>query len=153
MSPLEFIEQVAMEYEGSDCLLWPFARDQKGYARITSVKGVRSASRLVCKLANGEPPTPKYDAAHSCGNGGAGCVTKHHLRWATSKENNADKLIHGTLARGSKNGASKLTEEIVRDIKRNKGIKGPRELARLYGVHRTCIQKIFQGIQWGHINV
>ena len=52
-----------------------------------------------------EPHSSKIDACHNDGN-----KTNNHLsnlRWATRKENEADKLIHGTRAIGDRNGMRK----------------------------------------------
>jgi hypothetical protein len=50
-----------------------------------------AAHRAMCRLIHGNPPTPKHQAAHSCGNGRRGCVHPGHLRWATDAENRAER--------------------------------------------------------------
>ena len=57
-----------------------------------------------------------------------------------------------TIARGERNGYSKLTESIVRDIRSAKGISGA-ELARIYGVHPGTISKIRLGQSWQHVKL
>jgi hypothetical protein len=76
-------------------LIWPFARYNNGYGNVTFYdalgKHSTGAHRIMCKLVHGEPPTPKHEAAHSCGNGTGGCINPHHLRSDTRGGNNADK--------------------------------------------------------------
>jgi len=91
-----YFQDVVLSYEGNECLIWPFARNAKGYGIMRG--GI--VSRIVCERANGPPPTPEHQAAHSCGKGHEACCTKRHLSWKTQTENNADKLIHGTSRRG-----------------------------------------------------
>jgi HNH endonuclease len=92
---LKFINDVVLSCENLECLIWPFSRrDGRGYINEEPV------SRFVCKLAHGSPPTEKHDAAHNCGN--ERCVNPHHLRWATRKDNMADRDRHGTDQRGEK---------------------------------------------------
>lgn len=79
-------------YKGEQCLEWPFrGRDKDGYGRCG--QGPR-AHRVMCTLAHGDPPFERAEAAHRCGN--ASCVNPTHIRWATHKENENDKYLHGT---------------------------------------------------------
>src|SRR5690554_2084974 len=70
----------AANYCGDDCLPWPFEMNKRtGYGSI-KVEGVRvPASRMVCIVAHGEPPSTKHDAAHSCGV--RSCCNPRHLSW------------------------------------------------------------------------
>jgi hypothetical protein len=67
------------------------------YLMVTWQGKRTTASRAICELVHGPPPTPKHQAAHSCGN--AWCCNGAHLRWATPAENLADKVRHGTADR------------------------------------------------------
>lgn len=94
--PLRFIHEVAMAHTGDECLTWPYAKKSGGYGTVyIDGKHVR-ANRYVCELANGAPPTPKHESAHSCGKGHEACIAPGHLSWKTHAENMADKFIHGT---------------------------------------------------------
>jgi hypothetical protein len=126
--------------DGDQCLIWPFARYNKGYGNVTfldaaGVKHSTGAHRMMCRLAHGEPPTPKHEVAHSCGNGFGGCVNPHHLRWDTWTGNYADKIKHGTDQYGERNPRSKLTRAIARDIRRSR--ESVTVLAQRYGVSNT----------------
>jgi hypothetical protein len=75
-----WIDTVALPYTGADCLIWPFGRHKDGYAqgRYPGLPTGR-AYRAICELAHGKPPTPEHEAAHTCGQGRAGCVAPGHL--------------------------------------------------------------------------
>ena len=47
------------------------------------------------------------------------CKNNHlrNLKWGTSKENQADRILHGISNRGSRHGMSKLSEENINEIK------------------------------------
>src|SRR6478735_5284661 len=95
-SPLDFIINVALQHKTDECLIWPFARGGNGYAYASLDGKVGTVHRYVCRKVNGEPPTPKHDAAHSCGKGHEACISPVHLSWKTRKENCADMMRHGT---------------------------------------------------------
>lgn len=141
---LRYFSEVVMAYEGDNCLIWPYSRTRNGYPYM----GRHIVSRLVCIEVNGPPPTPEHEAAHECGRGKHGCVTKRHLSWKTPVENKADELIHGTRNRGERQGGSKLKEEDVREIRLLKGTISPRELAKRFGVSQGAISCIYRGVSW-----
>lgn len=77
-------------------------------------------------------------------------MTKRHLRWATPKENAADRLIHGTDNRGTKNNMAKLTDDEVcqiRDILHAKAMKQI-EIAAAYSVCKQTITNIKKKLRW-----
>lgn len=74
--PEKFLREVVLPYDGDECLLWPFARSRGGYGKIAVNSRLRTVSRLICEDAHGPPPTAIHEAAHSCGKGHLGCVTK-----------------------------------------------------------------------------
>nr|DAQ80062.1 MAG TPA: endonuclease [Caudoviricetes sp.] len=140
--------QAHADHTGSDCLLWPFSRDRKGYARIT-VDGVqRCASRTMCEIVNGPPPSHDMQAAHSCGHGHLGCVHPTHLRWDTVGGNHADKIAHGTHIQGEAQGSSKLTEADVYEIRALKGRMLQREIGERFGIAQTTVGKIHRRKAW-----
>lgn len=99
----------------NDCLAWPFARRANGYGQIFW-RGIRTTThRVACELAHGPAPKIGMEAAHSCGN--RICCNPRHLRWASAKENAADRVTHGTHFFGEKCPSSKLTSKEVRQIR------------------------------------
>lgn len=137
---LEWLRQ-HVSVNQDDCLLWPFGKDDKGYGIVSTGNGlVRKAHRVMCALARGEPPTPKHQAAHICGNGHLGCVNPSHLRWKTNSENQYDRAIHGTKNSWGRRG--KLTPEQRAELLSLKGTKTYAELARDFGITASRVSGI-----------
>jgi hypothetical protein len=136
---------------GNDCLIWPFARNSQGYGVVELNGRQTSLQHAMCTLAYGAAPTPKHQAAHSCGNGHLGCGNPNHLRWATATENAADTLIHGTRARGERQGSSKLSENAVREIRSLAGRTKQRDIAVAFGVSQGQVNRIVQRRQWAWV--
>lgn len=135
-----------VRHSGQRCLLWPFNISTHGYAKIWLDGKSQRASRVMCRLAHGEPPKAgKYEAAHMCGN--RGCVNPLHLTWKTPKQNNADMVVHGTILHGTKNHAAKLTEDDVHKIRAMRDVSYA-EIARQFSVSSAAIELIFRGRNW-----
>ena len=144
----KYLKEVVLNFIGDDCLVWPFERTRKGYGRIKT-RGERfSAHRLVCAEVYGAPPSERHVAAHSCGNGHLGCVSPRHLRWATHKENHADKLIHGTVLRGERNHNASMTEATARRAKAMLGNMTQQKIAEALGITRSAVRDIKIGKSW-----
>jgi hypothetical protein len=148
---LQFLQKIAAEYDGSQCLMWPYGAGHDGYGLIDIGGKKRRVPRIICEIENGPAPEPGMDAAHSCGNGHLGCIARKHLRWATRKENVADARAHGTFARGETNGHSKLTESDVLDIRMMRGKVRVSRLAEKYGVSPSTISAVQYGTTWGSV--
>lgn len=146
--PESFLTKV-LRYKGDECKPWPYAKNNMGYAQI--VRGKKYlVSRLVCEAINGPPPSPRHQAAHSCGNGHLGCVTPKHLRWATMLENAADMVLHGRSTRGTKSAMAKLTENQALEVYR-RACNGESQpiIAKEFGIAQTMVSKIKRGKSWG----
>jgi hypothetical protein len=149
--PLRFIHEVVLHHVGDGCLPWPFAKTRDGYGLVwISGKNV-IASRYICELAHGSPPTPEHEAAHSCGNGRDACISPDHLSWKTSAENKADMLIHGTHTRGERNAQAKLTEAAAREILALRGKESQVKLAKRFMVGPSSIWRIHTGRSWAWV--
>lgn len=151
---LRFIHEVAMAHTGDECLTWPFGKGLDGYGRVKVDGKSHLASRYVCELVRGAPPTPDHEAAHSCGKGHEACIAPEHLWWKTHTENQADKIAHGTNtgARGERHGHAKLTEAEVREIRSMKGSASQSKLAEKFIVSRTTIRNIHNGRKWAWLS-
>jgi hypothetical protein len=147
-----YLVDVAIPYKGDDCLIWPYCRVD-GYARIGPSKECKTTyvSRRICEEVHGAPPTPKHEAAHSCGNGNGGCVTPGHLSWKTAKANQSDRVTHGTANRGENNAKAKLTEDQVREIRALKGAETHLRIAARFGVSKVAVTNIMAGTTWSHV--
>lgn len=124
-----------VSHQGEACIPWPFSHDTKGYPQVWR-DGVKKANRVMCELAHGEPPTPKHQAAHSCGN--RGCINPRHLSWKTQSENEADKHIHGTIVAKNWGPRGKLKPDQIEQI-RTSSLSNV-ELASRFGVNRGAIE-------------
>lgn len=144
----DFFQSVVLNYEGTDCLIWPYGLSGNGYGQIKKDGRMQIVNRLVCEEANGPPPTPAHEAAHSCGKGKFGCVTKRHLSWKTHADNMSDTILHGTSNRGASNGRSKLTETHAREILSLKGKETHVMTAKRFGVAPNTVSEIRSGRSW-----
>ena len=68
-----------------------------------------------------------------------------NLRWGTRKENVADAIKHGTATIGSRNGAAKLTDEMVSFIRQSKNIE---ELTNKFNVSVSTIKRVINGLTY-----
>lgn len=148
--PQDYYREVVLTYEGDECLIWPYARGSDGYGRMFTGERQEIVPRRLCEDVNGPPPTPKHEAAHSCGRGHEACCTKRHLSWKTPKENKADMIGHGTICRGERHGAAKLTDADVLAI-RATSHPNQCELGRQYNVNSSLIGLILKRKIWKHI--
>lgn len=136
-----------------ECPRWPYRRDRAGYGRI-NFAGHRAklVHQAVCELAHGPRPTPRHEAAHSCGKGHEGCFGARCLSWKTRAENAADAIGHGTWNHGEKVNFAKLTEVQALEIWRRKpsaGRYGPAaEVAAEYGVAPETVVAIWDRRSW-----
>lgn len=132
--------------------LKPWISDS-GYAWVTTfIDGKErafSVNWLVCEAFHGRAPTPTHQAAH--GDNDKSNNVPENLRWATPKENAADRLAHGTRLFGENHGRAKLTNEQVEEIRAAYGVarlgsyvrRGLRsDLASKYGVRPETITAI-----------
>lgn len=104
----------------------------------------RRVHRLVCEAWHGLPPTSGHHAAHLDGNSSNN--RQWNLAWATPKENNADKRLHGTHQAGAKHPRAKLTPHQVEAIRESR--LSSRALARAYGVSQSQVVRIKNGDRW-----
>ena len=135
-----------------------------GYPHVQLTRGNEEAHilvhRAVARAFHGEPPTADHDAAHNDGN----CINNRmeNLRWATKKENMADKILHGTSLHGrirpdlsypgEESPHAKLTNIQVIEI-RNRRANGEsfRRIASDYGVTAANVLSIVQRKSWKHL--
>jgi len=139
-------EHIARVDFGDECIEWPFSKKGKGYGQFfIGNKKCTGAHQYVLTQLSDHPKLKGMECAHSCAN--KACVNPNHLRWATSAENKADNLLHGTHNRGERQGQSKLTEAQVLEI--YKDPRPQREIAKDYAVQQMAISRIKTGETWG----
>ena len=105
---------------------------------------------LVCEAFHGSRPTPKHHAAHF--DGDTENNRQENLRWATCRENAADKRRHGTMLFGERHPNAKLTEASVRNIRADAAAgMGNRPIGRKYGVDATRVRLIVRRQLWKEV--
>jgi len=115
----------------------------------------RRSNQLVALAFIGPRPSPSHEVAHE--NGSRLLNTPGNLRWATSLENQRDRVGHGTSPAGVRNGRATISEDDVRYIRtRYREIKLARtsvaELDKKFNLHRSTIISIARGTSWSHVN-
>jgi hypothetical protein len=146
--PLRYLHEVAFNYDGDACLIWPYARTGggRGWIHWPDHQG-SSVHVLVCEHEHGARPLG-HEAAHSCGNGHLGCIARRHIRWATISENHADKVAHGRSGRGQSNPNAKLSVSEVLAIRAD--ARAASLVAADYSVSRQQVWTIRTGRGWSH---
>lgn len=151
-APLKWIDEVAVIYQSDECLTWPFGGNGNGYGSVFSDGRITCPHRIICERVNGPAPTPRHDAAHSCGKGHEGCVNPRHLRWATRSENLMDRVDHDTHTRGERSPLAKLTEDAVLSIRSRSPDTTVRSLARQFGVSPGAIYHVLKKDSWAWLD-
>lgn len=103
--------------------------------------------RCVALAFLGEPPTPLHEVAHNDGNPHNNRLS--NLRWATHKENSADRWAHGTQVHGEGVKGAKLTAEQVAAMRRRCGEGDQqRTIALEYGISESHLCNIVKQKRW-----
>ena len=145
---LRFIEE-ALLMNTTKCILWPFGERDDAYG-IVLVDGQNlGAHRYVCIRKHGPPPFKGAETCHRCAT--KRCINWRHVRWGTSAENAADRILHGTLSRGEDQWFAKLTESDVRAIRAAPDSVSHAELGRQYSVTPENIQAVRARKTWKHV--
>lgn len=99
---------------GRPCGIIAGGVDKDGYRHVglrrDGVRYCRRVHRLVCTAFHGPPPSPHHLAAHN--DGSRVNNRPDNLRWATTKENHADREAHGRTARGERHGSRTHPERV-----------------------------------------
>lgn len=150
-----------------ECWPWTKSTDDHGYGTTSlgiHVHGMNRAHRIAYFLKHGPLPADKPDVLHSCDNPPC-CNDAHH--WAGDQdENNKDKAAKGRSYSGSNAGQhynmgsshpeSKLTEELVREIRAKQAAGRDRlvlrrEYAERCTVRVQTIDKVLNRETWRHV--
>jgi hypothetical protein len=127
------------------CWLWTASTSGAGYGNIGMDGAMKSAHRISWELANGPIP-PGMLVRHKCDN--PPCVNPRHLLLGTHSDNMQDMLERGRQAKGSK-----VTEEMVREIRSRYSAGGisQKSLAAEYGIGQRHICGIILRQRWKHV--
>ena len=145
--PMRFALDAASIRNRTECILWPYNKNSAGYGMVYG----KLAHRIVCEIAHGPAPTSKHEGAHLCGNGHSGCINPDHLSWKTRKENEDDKLAHGTRLNGDRHPQAKLTEDQAREILSLKGKVPKTKIAAKFGISYGAVRDIHKRRRWAHL--
>lgn len=150
----DFFFNVVVPYDKDDCLIWPFSRCEKGYARMRRIKGFKGNAvyRLADQVINGVPENLKYDAAHTCGNGHLGCCNPRHVLRCTRAINRSHMKLHGTQTYGEDTSNARLTREQVLEIRRLFGTISQNKIAKMYNVGVSTIWAIKAKRSWAWLD-
>ncbi len=140
------------------CWEWTHNKHSYGYGRI-SVKGNwRLAHRVSWVKYNSAIPEDKQ-VNHRCHN--ESCVNPEHLYLGTQEDNVHDAVEEGNFkdrengdTHGEINGQSKLSEDDVRQIKKEyeNTEKTYFQLADSFGISYAQVGRIVRGERWSHID-
>jgi hypothetical protein len=157
MTLLERFERKYIPEPNSGCFLWIGASKGKDYlpslyGRMWYSKQRRYeyAHRISYELHRGEIPQGMH-VLHRCDQ--PCCVNPDHLFLGTIADNTKDMVSKGrdrhNPLRGTKSPSAKLTDDMVREIRRSPGTL--RQLGHRFGVSHRAILKIKSGKAWRHV--
>lgn len=135
-----------------DCLLWQGALKENGYGTIGMGRagtGHGYVHRVSYEHHYG--PIPRgMDVCHRCDV--RNCVRPEHLFLGTHRENMQDASIKARTCRGEARANAKLTEELVRYIRREVAAgRTHQSLADELQVARLRITKVALRSAWAHV--
>lgn len=125
-------------------------RISRGYMVVSFCIGDKKRQRrvhqLVLEAFVGPRPSPEHEVCHN--NQARHDNRLENLRWGTSKENAADRYLHGTQPRGENSHRAKLTWDAVQQIRQLIPIYSLAKIAREYGVRSITIARIRDNKNW-----
>jgi hypothetical protein len=156
---------VAPPVEGGSCWNWTRAINNKGYGVAYFLGRQTLAHRLSYEVSIGPIPEGMF-VLHRCDN--PRCINPSHLFAGTQLDNVRDAMAKkrhvyppkndhyrdkSKQPRGSKNPASKLTEETAKEIliERLKG-RNFVDLGKEFGVDPSIIADLCRGATWKHVH-
>jgi len=141
----------------------------RGYLHLVVTRGGRMVGhpvhRMVAEAFHGPRPSPAHEVRHL--DGDRANNRPSNLAWGTRQENAADRDLHGTTARGRRNGAYTKPERVrrgdnngrailttaqVREVRRRLDAGDLRaDVARDLDVDWNVIDRIARGVTWASV--
>lgn len=138
-----------VDVRGEDeCWPWTGHLNPKGYGILTTYTDGKAqkhkAHRVSFEIENGYLPEV---VRHRCDN--PPCCNPRHLQGGSHVDNVIDRDNRGRTAKGSCHGRAVLTEEDVREMRRER--LSARAAATKYGVTYSVAYRAMQGTTWRHV--
>lgn len=135
-----------------------FGFSTKGYLQLhLSKKSVVSTLEIHRIVAKVWIPNPDNLPIVNHKNGITTDARVENLEWCTASQNmkHAYSIGLNRSSRGSSNSQSKLTEELVLEMKRRHFVYGDsqRSLAPIFGVSHSVVRNIMIGKKWSHVKM
>ena len=128
---------------------WVCTNRSERYGQISVEGKMQLAHRVAWFIATGRCPNPS--ALHKCDNDK--CVRFSHLFEGTQADNVRDMIAKGRKVNrpplGEDHGCAKLTEAIVKEIRKRKG--SVRSIAKAFGIDPTHVSRIKLRKSWKHV--
>lgn len=127
--------------------------NKNGYWRTILRRDGKDHWLMVHRLVLDAFVGPCPDGMMACHNNGDPSDNRlPNLRWGTMKENQEDRIAHGTSNRGERHGCSKLTTSKVVAIRDKRACgESIRSLAKEYGLDKSTVSCIVSRKLWRHI--
>ena len=136
--------------KSGDCWEWTASTFVNGYGKFGVNGKTLRAHRVSYEFIHGPIPDGLL-ACHRCDN--KICVRPSHIFLGTDKDNSNDREKKGRTARGERSGKAKLTEEKVKNIRKeySSGNTAKVKLAEKYGVTRQAISLVINSKRWARV--
>ena len=137
------------------CRISSLGSKTNGYVRF-SLQRQKTITRYflhreVLRLKLGRPIRDGYETSHLCHN--RACCNEDHLVEETHKENAGRSLADDRYQRGEQSGVAKLTEGVVREIRRRfaSGESRP-DISEAMGISYFTLYDVIARKTWKHIH-
>ena len=143
----DYIDRFSIPEPNSGCWLWLKGCTLEGYG-VAWRAGSRMPAHRASWIAYYGPIPAGLCVCHKCDV--PSCVNPHHLFLGTNLDNIADSVMKGRRCHGPKHHKTKLTADLVREIRRRwmAGEGTQSGMAREYGVRQNAVREIVIGNVW-----
>lgn len=133
------------------CIISTRAKSKDGYPLLNKeYYGYSLEHRYVYARTNNKKLTTKDIIRHVCDN--PGCIEPSHLVLGSQKDNVQDSVIRNRhinpILKGESNGNSKLTQDLVNQIRELALVYTNSELSKMFNVSRSTIISVIELRTW-----